>query len=413
MMEGSAETSRIERDLEHTRARLDATLDALQQKLSPGQMVDEAMTWFKSGSGAEFGRNLGGNVRDNPLPVALIGIGVAWLMVSASRRGQDGGHWDEDDDYRGSRRYGVRSSPGYGAGSTYGTGAYAAPGQSIGPQQPMPYEAAAYDDLATKANEAGYRVQRSTDESDDDYHGRVYAAKGAVLGVTQQVGETLSTFRDRVEAALESAADRFRCMKNDMTAAAGSAGSRAGSMAGDAARQGRAGLRSLYGYGQSAAYGARDSAEYAAERARDMSSRTADYLKDQPLLMGVLGVAVGAALAMLVPPTRYEREIAGDLRRSLGNQAREAASEVSQKAARVAEAVLDTAHEAAQREGLTGMSPSQVAADAREKVADTAGKVRTVVEESAAAGRDALKREASSSADGDRTGDRGDRRPVA
>jgi gas vesicle protein len=411
-MEGSAETSRIERDLEHTRARLDATLDALQQKLSPGQMVDEAMTWFKSGSGAEFGRNLGGNVRDNPLPIALIGVGVAWLMVSASRRDQ-GPDWDEDDDYRGSRRYGVRSSPSYGAGSTYGTGAYAGPGQSIGPQQPMPYEAAAYDDLATKANEAGYRVERSTSESDDDYHGRVYAAKGAVLGVTQQVGETLSTFRDRVEAAVESAADRFRRMKNDMTAAASSAGGRAGDMAGDAARQGRAGLRSLYGYGQSAAYGARDSAGYAADRARDMSSRTADYLKDQPLLMGVLGVAVGAALAMLVPPTRYEREIAGDLRRTLGDQAREAASEVSQKAARVAEAVLDTAHEAAQREGLTGMSPSQIASDARDKVADTAGKVRTVVEESAAAGRDALKREASSSTDGDRTGDRGDRRPIA
>ena len=38
-MEGSADTGRIERDLEETRSRIDSTIDALQQKLSPGEMV--------------------------------------------------------------------------------------------------------------------------------------------------------------------------------------------------------------------------------------------------------------------------------------------------------------------------------------------------------------------------------------
>jgi hypothetical protein len=400
VIERSADADRIERDLEHTRARLDATLDALQRKLSPGQMVDETMHWFKEGGGAEFGRNLGRNLRDNPLPVALIGIGVGWLMLSGGRRQQRFPEW-EGDAYE---RTGA---------TTYGTGAYGGLATPGGTHQPMPYEAAAYEDLARKAEDAGAGVQREAGESDDAFHERVYAAKGAVVGVTRQAGETFATFKDRVEAAVEAAADRFRRMRHDVAAAAGAAGSRAGELASGAARQGQARLRSVYGYGQSAAYSVREGVDYATWRAREMGGRTAEYLKEQPLLMGVLGVAVGAVLGMLVPPTRHERELAGDLRRGLGEQARAAATDVSQRVSRVAESVLDTAHDAAQREGLTGMSPSRVAADAREQIADAAGRVRTVVEESATAGQEALKREtAPPESRADRQGGDGGSRPV-
>jgi len=396
-MEGSAETGRIERDLEHTRARLDATLGALQQKLSPGQMVDETMSWFKESGGGEFGRNLGRNVRENPIPVALIGIGVGWLMLGGGRgRGEHGTDLDEGTGYRGydAPRYGA---PDYATTETT--------------HQPLPYEAAAYDDLATKAHEAGARVERQADESDDLYHERVYTAKGSAVGVTRQVGETLSTFRDRVETAIEAAADRVRRLSRQVGSQVSSLAGGASDRAGDATRQGRAGMRSLYGYGQSAAGSARDGADYASDKARD----AADYLKDQPLLMGVLGVTVGAVLGMLVPPTRYERELAGDLRRSLGEQARGVASEITQKAARVAEDVLDTAGEAARREGLTNVSPGGVAQQAREGAADAVGRVRAVVEETAAAGRESLERElgSTSKAEGTQSADNGDRRPVA
>jgi gas vesicle protein len=387
---GSADTNRIERDLEHTRARLDSTLDALQQKLSPGQMVDEAMNWFREGNGAEFGRNFGRNVRDNPIPVALIGIGVGWLLIGGGRRGRDD-RWEE-------QRHGYERGGGL-AGRSYGADA-----GTVTSHQPLPYEAAAYDDLATKAHDAGARVERRADESDESYRERVYAAKGAVLGVTRQVGEAIAGFAERVEAAVEAAADRFRQMAHSAGGTAGRAGGRAGEVAGDAMSRGRSGLRSLYGYGQSAAYSAREGADHAASRAWDVGSRTAGYVKDQPLLMGVLGLTVGAVLGMLVPPTRYEREIAGDLRRSLGEQAREAAGEIGQRVTRVAETVLDTAHDAARREGLTGMSPSAAAADAHDRVTDTARGVRKVVEETVEAGRDAVKREATASGGDSATG---------
>ena len=80
----SADSSTAERRVDEARGRLDANLDALQQKLSPGQMVDEAMSYFRHGSGAEFGRNLTRSVREQPLPVALVGVGLAWLMFTGS-----------------------------------------------------------------------------------------------------------------------------------------------------------------------------------------------------------------------------------------------------------------------------------------------------------------------------------------
>ena len=79
----------IERDLSGTRARLGATVDALRRELAPGGMVDRTISYAKGTGGAEFGRNLAGTVRGNPVPVALLDIGLAWLML-ADWRGRDG-----------------------------------------------------------------------------------------------------------------------------------------------------------------------------------------------------------------------------------------------------------------------------------------------------------------------------------
>jgi len=89
--ERSAERSgleEIERDLSGTRARLGATIDVLRRKLAPGEMVDRAIASAKETGGGAFGRNLVGTVRGHPVPVALIGIGLAWLMLS-DWRGRD------------------------------------------------------------------------------------------------------------------------------------------------------------------------------------------------------------------------------------------------------------------------------------------------------------------------------------
>ncbi|HEY3835100.1 MAG TPA: DUF3618 domain-containing protein [Bryobacteraceae bacterium] len=82
MSESSLDQDRIEADLARTRARMDGRLTELQERLSPGQILDDLMAHFRGSEGGDFARNLMTSVQTNPMPAALTGIGLAWLMAS-------------------------------------------------------------------------------------------------------------------------------------------------------------------------------------------------------------------------------------------------------------------------------------------------------------------------------------------
>ena len=44
--------------------------------MTPGQVIDQVIDYAREGPAAEFGRNLAREVRENPLPLVLIGIEV-------------------------------------------------------------------------------------------------------------------------------------------------------------------------------------------------------------------------------------------------------------------------------------------------------------------------------------------------
>lgn len=87
---GTRRPEQILAEIERTRSEMDATLGAIEQRLTPGQLVDQGLDYLKSSGAKEFATNLGGSVRDNPLPVALVGIGLAWLMASGRNGGRPG-----------------------------------------------------------------------------------------------------------------------------------------------------------------------------------------------------------------------------------------------------------------------------------------------------------------------------------
>lgn len=74
----------IEREVESARNELDRTVDALKDKMSPGQLIDEISRSFKGGGAGELMDNLGAQVRENPMALAMIGAGMAWLMMGKS-----------------------------------------------------------------------------------------------------------------------------------------------------------------------------------------------------------------------------------------------------------------------------------------------------------------------------------------
>lgn len=83
-----ASPEQLERDIAATRMEIDSTLAAIQDKLSPGQILDQALRYMKD-NGGQLAGNVGRSVRDNPIPLALVGIGLSWLMVSGSRGNDD------------------------------------------------------------------------------------------------------------------------------------------------------------------------------------------------------------------------------------------------------------------------------------------------------------------------------------
>ncbi|MGF7207940.1 hypothetical protein GGE65_002518 [Skermanella aerolata] len=78
----------IEREIEQTRRNTAATLAAIEDRLAPGRLMDEAWSYLRtSGQGQTFVSNLSATVRDNPIPVALLAISLAWLAIASSKTG--------------------------------------------------------------------------------------------------------------------------------------------------------------------------------------------------------------------------------------------------------------------------------------------------------------------------------------
>jgi uncharacterized protein DUF3618 len=80
-----AQSQRIRSDIERTRSRMDSTFDALEEKLTPGQLLEEGWHLFKGGSSAGLHRAWR-IARQHPMPAAVVGLGLGWLMVESSRR---------------------------------------------------------------------------------------------------------------------------------------------------------------------------------------------------------------------------------------------------------------------------------------------------------------------------------------
>src|SRR5438034_8552965 len=73
-------SEQLERETQSCRGELADTLDELRARMTPGEVVDQLVDYAKDTTGGLFFENLKQQVANNPLPVALMGAGFAWLM---------------------------------------------------------------------------------------------------------------------------------------------------------------------------------------------------------------------------------------------------------------------------------------------------------------------------------------------
>ncbi len=75
----------LERAADRIRADLNSTLDALERKLSPSQLLDRSLEYLRE-HGGEMVNAVGESVRRHPVPIALTAAGLSWLIFAAVRK---------------------------------------------------------------------------------------------------------------------------------------------------------------------------------------------------------------------------------------------------------------------------------------------------------------------------------------
>jgi len=106
----------LEREIDETRAHMDRTLSALGEKLSPGKLFDQTISYFRA-HGGEMAEGVGRFAKQHPLPTAMVGLGVALILLTPKSTGdfepkRYGSRRDDDDledaadEYTGNRHIG-------------------------------------------------------------------------------------------------------------------------------------------------------------------------------------------------------------------------------------------------------------------------------------------------------------------
>ena len=356
MSQSSFDADRIERDLNTTRSRLGSHLSELQDRLSPGQMIDDAMSYFRGSDGADFGRNLLESVRANPLPAALTGIGLAWLMATGSRPGAVSQTSSSTLPMSGTLPASGDASRVrvYGVGETASQGGYA--------------------DMEARVRLAEQGVVRSQDEAEPTYTSRLDDARGQAMGLKRQAEETAQSYGQRISDALASAKQSIVEGAHDLRDQVGDAASSLGGSAQGAMRSiGGAGQRMGGAVGQT-------------------GGNLMSGLMESPVLLGALGLAAGALLGALLPQSDQEEAALGGIAGQARDTARDLAQQAMDRGGSVAQTVLSKGRESAEAQGLMGGKSAGSLVDAALS-GELAGSAKQVVQDVLRAGDEGVRKD--------------------
>jgi hypothetical protein len=287
----------LEREIDHTRAQMGETLGALERKLSPGQLVDEVFGMFRQ-HGGELAANLGNSIKQNPLPVLVTAIGLGWMVLSSNRppRGPSRARYGTGTDDYGS---GVDQYDNAVEEYRTRTADYGDTGEYTGGARESGTEAGKY---TSSVAEYGYEVS--------EYGAR---AKEKLAGAGEKIKSGAATTRDRVANSITSSKD---AVVRGVSRSASTAQAQANRL--------------------------RYTAQAQADRLRH---RAQNLLDEQPLILGALGVAIGAAVGAALPSTEHEDRLLGPIRDKAMSDIKERGGQAYEQVRSTAEKAIDTIKE--------------------------------------------------------------------
>jgi hypothetical protein len=301
-------SAQLEREAENIRAHISADLEELRTRITPGHLVDQVVDYARGSGAAEFVHNLRAQVVKNPMPVAVVGAGLAWLVLSSFRTGPGGSSRPDSMVSSGAAADRIESASEL-AGNDAGElteGARQGAGEWV-------------DDLSGNVTSIGARAQSRWQDARQ-------AVKGAASTTASQMQNAARSASDGAAAASEAAAEQARRARQSISDAASGVRATAANIGGDLSESG---------------------------------GELVGFLKEHPLVLAGVGVVLGALIGAALPVTETENRVMGEPSDTLKEDTAELAREQVQKGAAVAEAAWQGAKEEAQREGLPGFEPSQ------------------------------------------------------
>ena len=289
---GEESPAEIEREIARTRARLGSTLDAIEDRLSPEHLMEQGMAYLREEAG-EWGGELGDFVRRNPLPVAVLGLGIGLVVYSAVRSNRQD-DWDDD--------FGAGPEGLYGPGYMDDLGS--GPGEQEGGQRSA---------IMERASGVGSRISST-----------LAGGASQARHLTDEAANRLSELRDRASELAEGAREFAESTRERLTGAAADTRDRA-NRAMEATRAG-------------------------VERVQHEVVRTAE---ERPLLLGLFGLGAGVLIGLCLPATRAEIRALGRRRDELLEGARQIGTERLQGVVEAVRHAGETALEQAKGEGLS------------------------------------------------------------
>ena len=315
----------IERRIEETRQQMSQTLEALQERLAPGDLMEEAWKYVR-GSGADVGKGLIETVRENPVPTLLIGIGLSWLVVggSVSRsrsqgpygyyQGYDGRDYDTDLGYEG-------GTPGTYAGDSHRSG------------------------LADKARQTWQGAKEKISETAAKVKGRTSEMAERISDRGQDTGDSMHTQGQSKSAQLNEKYQQAAHRSQEVY---------------------------QHSMDRAAELGHNAKARYS-EQKRRARQTVQTVIEDHPLAVVAIGVGVGAFIGAMLPTSRQEQQLLGDtgaqLRDTVMSAGREQVDRAREAVERTAHAVREQAEKQRSHEDESlGEKASRMAGAARQEM---------------------------------------------
>lgn len=208
--QSNRDTEAIRSDIDQTRRRMDDTMDALGNRLQGRHLVDEILGFFRgSGSNPDgVGQKLKDSaqgavhsvvdsVKANPMPVLVIGAGLAWLIYEKRK----GAEFPVDDDQAGSA-----SDPDFSASATatYDPDAYV--------DRPLVYPTPAVSGVGAKISEVkngiADKAASVTGQAKEKMGEVADKARRGLENVRQRAGEVGNRAKERTREVYEKSRER-------------------------------------------------------------------------------------------------------------------------------------------------------------------------------------------------------------